>query len=147
MNSRVRFVMCAVALIALALSIGPTSAQEAPDGPTVGACAAGAGYASGCDVDQDSDIDILDVQLTAGRWNSSGVYAPGHNHWGQTWNGTGVVDGLRLEHTATSGYAYGVTGQSASTSGRGVYGYVSAASGVTFGVQGQSGRVGFGLPA
>ena len=142
MNSRVRFVMCVMALATLALSIGPTSAQEAPDDPTVGACAAGAGYASGCDVDQDSDIDILDVQLTAGRWNSSGTYTSGHNHWGQTWTGAGVADGLRLEHTALSGYTYGVTGQSASTSGRGVYGYVSAASGATFGVQGQSASTG-----
>ena len=142
MNSRVRFVMCAVALIALALSIGPTSAQEAPDGPTVGACAAGAGYASGCDVDQDSDIDILDVQLTAGRWNSSGAYAPDHNHWGETWTGATSDHGLRLEHTAASGSTSGIVGQSASSDGRGVYGYASAASGPTYGVRGQSDSTG-----
>lgn len=61
-----------------------------------------------------------------------------HDHFGETWTGATVGDGLRVENTAASGYAYGVTGQSASTSGRGVYGYASAASGTTYGVQGQS---------
>ncbi len=65
-----------------------------------------------------------------------------HDHFGETWTGATVGDGLRVENTAASGYAYGVTGQSASTSGRGVYGYASAASGTTYGVQGQSASTG-----
>lgn len=65
-----------------------------------------------------------------------------HDHFGETWTGTAVADGLRVENTAASGYAYGLTGQSASTSGRGVYGYASAASGTTYGVQGQSASTG-----
>jgi hypothetical protein len=39
---------------------------------------------------------------------------------------------------ATSGFAYGVYGASASTSGRGVYGYAFATSGATYGVYGES---------
>ena len=76
-----------IAVIALVVALTPLSAspvlaQIPPDDPSVSACTAGAGYASGCDVDQHGDIDILDVQLTAGRWNSSGVYTSGHTHWG-----------------------------------------------------------------
>lgn len=94
-----------IGVLALVVALTPLSAstvlaQVPPDDSSVSACTAGAGYASGCDVDQDGDIDILDVQLTAGRWNSSGVYTAGHTHWGETWTGTGVVDGLRVEHTA-----------------------------------------------
>ena len=127
-----------VALLALTVIMGLARAQEAPDGPTVGACAAGAGYASGCDVDQDGDIDIADVQLTAGRWNTSGAYTSGHNHWDETWIGTGP-HGLRLENTDASGTTSGLWGQSASTAGRGVYGLASASSGGATGVYGESG--------
>ncbi|MEI2692007.1 MAG: hypothetical protein V9H69_20790 [Anaerolineae bacterium] len=147
MRNKLRLIVLVAALAAL--TITPLRAQEGPTSPGVGVCAAGAGYASGCDVDQDGDIDIYDIQLTAGRWNSSGAYLSGHTHWGDTWTGAGPGDGLRVENTAASSYAYGVTGVSASTSGRGVYGYTSAASGATFGVQGQSastaGRGVFGL--
>ncbi len=148
-RSKFRFVVLVVVLTLLLMQISSAVAQEAPQGPEVAACLPGAGYTSGCDVDQDGDIDIFDIQLTAGRWGASGVYTAGHTHWGETWTGAGVVDGLRLVHTDVSGYRYGVTGTSASTSGRGVYGYVSAASGETFGVQGQvasvDGRGVFGL--
>ena len=57
----------------------------------------------------------------------------------------GVVDdggtlsyGVYGEATALSGFAYGVTGSSASTAGIGVLGYAKAASGETYGVFGQS---------
>ena len=69
-------------LILLTLATGSPSAQEAPESPEVAACPAGIGYASGCDVDQDNDVDILDVQRTAGHWNSAGVFTPGHTHRG-----------------------------------------------------------------
>ena len=142
MQSRLRSFALIVVFAGFILTIGPASAQEPAGSPEVAACLPGAGYASGCDVDQDGDIDIFDIQRTAGRWNSSGVYTSGHTHWGETWTGAGAGDGLRVENAAASGYAYGVTGQSASTSGRGVYGYASAASGATFGVQGQSASAG-----
>ena len=83
-----------IALILLTLATGSASAQEAPESPEVGVCLPGAGYASGCDVDQDGDIDIFDIQLTAGRWNSSGVYTSGHTHWGETWTGAVGAAGL-----------------------------------------------------
>jgi hypothetical protein len=78
-----------VVLVLFALAIGPASAQEAPEGPEVAACLPGGGYASGCDVDQDGDIDIFDIQRTAGRWGSSGAYTAGHTHWGETWTTRG----------------------------------------------------------
>ncbi len=149
MQRTIRFAIWSVVVLLLGLLIGPASAQETPGVPNVAACQPGAGYTSGCDVDQDGDIDVFDIQLTASRWSTSGPYTPGHTHWGETWTGAGTGDGLRVENAAASGYAYGVTGQSASTNGRGVYGYVSAASGTTFGVQGQSASTGgrgvFGL--
>lgn len=66
MQHKSRFTVLSVVLIVLALAIGPASAQ-APHGPEVAVCQPGADYTSGCDVDQDGDIDIFDIQLTAGR--------------------------------------------------------------------------------
>jgi len=87
--------------------------------------------------------------LTATPYAAHSLSTATHDHFGETWIGTGIADGLRVEHTDATGYAYGVVGQSASTSGRGVYGYASAASGTTIGVQGQSASTGgsgvFGL--
>ncbi len=134
-------VVCAV-LSLLAVLIAPISAQETPGNPTVGACAAGGGYASGCDVNQDGSIDINDIQLTAGHWASSGTYTPGHTHWGETWAGAVGPHGLRVEHTASSGAADGLVGVSASTAGRGVFGEATATSGATVGVAGQADSVG-----
>jgi hypothetical protein len=37
-------------------------------------CALGSVYDPACDVDHDSDVDILDFQPTAGHWNRSGVH-------------------------------------------------------------------------
>jgi hypothetical protein len=93
-------------------------------------------------VDQDGDIDIFDIQRTAGRWNSSGVYTAGHTHWGETWTDATGAHGLRLEHTASSGFTYGVYGQSASSDGIGVAGRTTAASGSTIGVYGRSDSAG-----
>lgn len=127
-----------IALILLTLATGSASAQEAPESPEVGVCLPGAGYSSGCDVDQDGDIDIFDIQLTAGLWSTSGVYTSGHTHWGETWTGAVGAAGLRLEHTAASGFTYGVYGQSASSDGIGVFGRTTATSGGTIGVYGRS---------
>jgi hypothetical protein len=120
-------------MVVLALTIGPAAAQ-APEGPMVAACQAGPGYASGCDVDQDGDIDITDIQLTAGRWNSTGVYSSGHSHFGETWSGTTPANGLVVQHTATSGFNSALFGQTASTSGNGVRARASATTGTSYGV-------------
>ena len=141
MQHLTRLVGLAVALILLVSAIGPASAQEASQSPDVGVCLPGAGYTSGCDVDQDGDIDIFDIQRTAGRWNSSGVYTSGHTHWGETWTGTSGSAGLRLEHTAAGGFTYGLYSQSASSEGIGLYGMATAASG-GMGVYGRSNGAG-----
>ncbi len=134
-----------VVLMVLVLAVSSASAQEPPEGPAVAACLPGAGYASGCDVDQDGDIDIFDIQRTAGRWGSSGAYTAGHTHWGETWTSAAGNHGLRLEHTAGSGFTYGLYAQSASDSGVGVYGRSTAASG-GMAVYGRSDGVGgYGL--
>jgi hypothetical protein len=54
-------------LTSLALLIGPAGAQEAPESSEVAACQPGAGYAPGCDLGQDGDIDIFDIQRTVGQ--------------------------------------------------------------------------------
>lgn len=84
---------------------------------------------------QKEDVDIFDIRLTAGRWNTSGAYTSSHTHWGEAWMGTGS-HGLRLDNTTASGTAYGVHGMSVSTGGRHVYGLVTATSGVTYGTYG-----------
>ena len=77
-------------------------------------------------------------ELTAAPY---ALYAPPtHSHWGQEWSGSGI--GLTL----TGGYsgmeaigdARGVYGRSNTTTGVGVVGYASAASGTTTGVRGSS---------
>ncbi len=90
MQSKFRLFVVSVVLTSSALMIGPASAQEAPTSPEVGACQPGAGYASACDVDHDGDVDIFDIQLTAGRWGQTGVWMSDndHNHLGQTWAGS-----------------------------------------------------------
>jgi len=54
-----------------------------------------------------------------------------HDHWGQSWSGTGT--GLTL-----SAAYVGLSALSTSTAGRGVYGLASAGTGETYGVYGQS---------
>ncbi|MEI2692000.1 MAG: hypothetical protein V9H69_20755 [Anaerolineae bacterium] len=145
MQRKFRFALLSTVLLVLGLLIGPAGAQEAPEGPEVGVCLSGAGYASGCDVDQDGDIDIFDIQRTAGRWNSSGVYTAGHTHWGESWTDASGLHGLRLEHTASSGFTYGLYGQSASSEGIGLVGRTTASTG-GMGVYGRSdGAGGYGV--
>ena len=138
MKRTIRFAVLSAVLIGLSLAIGPAGAQEAPASPEVGVCLSGAGYASGCDVDQDGDIDIFDIQRTAGRWNTTGVYTSGHTHWGETWTGATGGHGLSLDNTAVSDTAYGLSARSASTNGTGVYAWANSPTGSTYGVWGES---------
>ncbi len=74
---------------------------------------------------------------------------PTHDHWGETWTGSGT--GLTLSggstglnatgtgigmygQTAGTGTNYAVRGDSSSTSGTGVYGWATATTGTTYGV-------------
>ena len=63
-----------------------------------------------------------------------------HDHWGETWSGSGT--GLTLSGgdigLDSSGADYGVVGQSDSETGRGVFGYNTASAGHAYGVYGQS---------
>ena len=70
----------------------PGAATAAPtSSPLAGPCATGAAYDSACDVDHDGDVDVMDVQLSAGHWNQAGTWMSDndHDHLGQTWTGNG----------------------------------------------------------
>ncbi len=73
-------VVAAVFVLTSTLSHGASAA---------GPCAAGAVYDPACDVDHDGDVDIFDIQLTAGHWAQAGVWTSdnAHDHLGQTWTG------------------------------------------------------------
>lgn len=52
-------------------------------------CVPGGGYNPACDADQNGQINVTDIQLTADHWNQSGVWLSdnNHDHYGQTWTG------------------------------------------------------------
>jgi hypothetical protein len=81
----------------------------------------------------------LDVEF-AGSGSADTASRSDHDHWGQSWSGSGT--GLTLSGgdigLSGSGGSYGLSGESSSASGRGVYGYASATSGTTYGVRGES---------
>ena len=56
----------------------------------VAPCTLGLTYDPACDVDHDGDVDIADIQLTAGHWNQAGAWTSdnNHNHLGQMWSGS-----------------------------------------------------------
>ncbi len=71
--------------------------------------------------------------------SDASAFAPAvHDHWGQSWTGTGT--GLTLSGGTTglsgSGATYGVYGESDSIGGYGLYGLASAATGTNYGVYG-----------
>jgi hypothetical protein len=67
---------------------------------------------------------------------------PTHDHWGQTWTGSGTAIALQLSGGTgglwASGPSYGVYGQSSSTDGRGLSGYATATEGQNFGLWARS---------
>jgi hypothetical protein len=79
-------------------------------------------------------------ELTAAPYALYALNIAAHNHWGQTWTGSGT--GLSLSGGSIglegSGSNYGVWGLSASTVGSGLFGLANAPSGFTSGVWGQS---------
>ena len=78
--------MTAILLIAVLSLVAAVSVSAAPE---VGPCVPGGGYNPACDADQNGQINITDIQLTAGHWNQSGMFISdsNHNHLGQTWIG------------------------------------------------------------
>ena len=80
-----KLLLCLLSATLVAVAILPVSAA-----PSAAPCAPGATYDSACDVNQNGIIDVLDIQLAAGKWNQSGTFVSdnGHNHLGQTWTGT-----------------------------------------------------------
>ncbi len=58
--------------------------------PGAAPCTLGVSYDPACDVDYDGDVDIADIQLTAGHWNQAGAWISdnNHNHLGQMWSGS-----------------------------------------------------------
>ncbi len=87
-------------LIFLALMIAllaPAMAAAAPAATVLaGPCLAGGSYDPACDVDHNGVIDILDIQLTAGRWNQSGVWTA--DGWSLTGN-AGTTPGTNFMGT------------------------------------------------
>ena len=78
--------MTATLLIAVLSLIAAASAAAAPE---AGPCVPGGGYNPACDADQNGQITVTDIQLTAGHWNQSGTFTSdsNHTHLGQTWIG------------------------------------------------------------
>lgn len=77
-------------------------------------------------------------------WNGSAwscIARNNHDHWGQSWSGSGT--GLTLSGGSIGldgeGYSFGVYGHTSSTTGMGVYGYsTSTTSSTSYGVYGRS---------
>jgi hypothetical protein len=69
--------------------------------------------------------------LTASPYALYALKVANHDHWGETWTGTGT--GLTL-----SGDSTGLSGESTGTDGRGVHGLASATTGTNYGVYGES---------
>ncbi len=120
--------------VLLALAAMPGAAT-----PLAGPCVPGAAYDPACDVDHDSDVDIFDIQLTAGHWSQSGPWVSdnNHTHLGQTWTGSngsplrlggsyGAPDYAPLVLSSTNGAGLRI----ATTGGEGVYVNSAGGSGV-----------------
>lgn len=75
-----------VLIVVLLLSAAVPSAAA----PLAAPCVPGASYNPACDANQDGQITVTDIQLTAGHWNQSGSWTSDndHDHLGQTWTGT-----------------------------------------------------------
>jgi hypothetical protein len=63
----------------LMLGLPPAVAAEADftAAAAMQPCIAGPVYDPACDVDHDGDVDVFDIQLTAGHWNRNGVWTGG----------------------------------------------------------------------
>jgi len=60
--------------LGIACTLLATVSVAAGATPLAGPCAPGTAYDPACDVDHDGDVDIYDIQLTAGHWGQTGTY-------------------------------------------------------------------------
>lgn len=65
--------------------------------PLSNPCTPGQGYNPACDADHDGDIDVFDIQLTAGRWGTDGTYVD--TSWSLTGN-AGTTPGTHYVGTS-----------------------------------------------
>ena len=96
--------------------------------PLADPCTSTGGYDPACDANQDGQITVTDIQLTAGHWNQTGTWVSDnqHNHLGQTW--TGSSNPLKL--TGSYGTPEFAPLVLANTSGYGLRVAAAASSGV-----------------
>ena len=92
-------------LIVMLLSATGSAVAAAP-------CTFGAAYDPTCDVNQDGNINVLDIQLTAGHWAQTGTWTGGGDGWLLTGNAAtvpttnfvGTSDGQPLVIQPAAGY-------------------------------------------
>jgi len=85
----------------------------------------------------DSFTDLIPRQpLTAVPYAITALNLPTHNHFGESWSGTGT--GLSLASTDTTTFVNGLWAESASDEGNGIYGYATSTTGPAWGVVGES---------
>ena len=120
--------MKAARLLILVLLLLALAAMPSAAAPSAGPCAPGTAYDPACDANQDGQITITDIQLTAGHWNQTGTWVSDnqHNHLGQTW--TGSSNPLKL--TGAYGTPEFAPLVLANTSGNGLRIAAAAGSGV-----------------
>lgn len=86
-----RPLLLTISLTIVVLIFAPSASLTAAPSPAplAGACVPGGAYDPACDVNHDSTVNILDIQLAAGHWGQSGAWLSdnNHNHLGQTWVG------------------------------------------------------------
>ena len=69
-----------VVLAGLIVLMAQASHGVASAAVLAGPCSPGAVYDPMCDVDHDGDVDVTDIQLTAGHWGQNGVWTAG-DYW------------------------------------------------------------------
>ncbi len=80
MTTKLRLVFVMVLCVALAAPLTAAASPDLEGSAALQPCIAGAVYDPACDVDHDGDVDIFDIQLTAGHWNRNGAWTGG-DYW------------------------------------------------------------------
>lgn len=85
MTVRKLTVLALVCLLMLGLPLAVAAEADFSAAAALQPCIAGPVYDPACDVDHDGDVDIFDIQLTAGHWNRNGAWTGG-DFWSLTGN-------------------------------------------------------------